>query len=231
MEDIIEIYNNYHNSQTDDNLQAFYNILAISTFLIPFKIVNGSENLITLQDKNRTKYFPIFTDFNAVSRGISTTIDDEIKFAEVTSKEIHEILKSNSTINAIVLNPYDINVVLNKKVIQLLYSINDSAKELYGNSTKNTTVFEKNLSAIFDSFPEIKRAYFTKMLLKEELSYLVVLEYFEQSNKEIFEKISDTIVKQEIIFDLPLDMISADTKLGKDIMLSQKPFYIKNSNE
>lgn len=227
MTNIIELYNRFQNNQTDDNLHEFYNILSISTFLIPFKVVNGNENLITIQDSYKNIYFPIFTDFNAVNRGVLNTIDEAIKFAEVTVKEIHNILQDNSTVELVVLNPYDINVVINKEVIQLLYSLNDSGKVIFGDPVEDTTIVEKKLSTIFKDIGEIKRAYFTKIVIKEEPSYLIVVEGIDKLTEVIFQNISKKVIDKKIDLDLPLDMISADTKLGKEIMLSQKPFYIK----
>lgn len=227
MSDIITLYNKFQNDQTDDNLQEFYKGLSVSIFLIPFKVVDGNENLITIQDRNNTIYFPVFTDFKAVSGGVLNTLDEEIKFAEVTVKEIDDILRNNSTVKAIALNPYDINVVINKEVIQSLYSLNDSSKVIFGVPAEDTTTVENKLSAIFSDMQKIERAYFAKIIIRKTPSYLVVVKSFDKLTSEVFKSISKEIVHKKIHLDFPLDMISADTELGKDIMLSQEPFYVK----
>lgn len=228
MSNVIESYSRLQENKTDVNLQKFYNTLSISTFLIPFKVVNGIENLITIQDRNETVYFPIFTDFAAVSRGVLNTSSEAIKFAEVTIKEIDNVLQKHASVKAVVLNPYDINVVISKEEVQFLYSLNNSAKVIFGIPAEDTKIIESKLSDIFRDMPDINRAYFTKIVIRDESSYLVVIEGIGKLQEEVFQKISKEIVERKLYLKLPLDMISSDTKLGKDIISSQNPFYIKN---
>lgn len=227
MQDIIELYNKFQRNQSDDNLKDLYDALAHSKFLLPFNSKSGKDSLITIEDSNKIIYFPIFLDFNAVKRGVLSTLDKNIKFADVSVDTMLEILENNPKVTSVVLNPYDINLVISKELMRVLSSINNSAKVMYGKPEENVEVFENKLSNILDTVQEIKSAYFTKIIIKKESSYLIVLEGFEVLNKDIFEKISNIIVEQEIIFNLPLDMISSDSELGKDIMENQKPFYTR----
>ena len=89
-------------------------------------------------------------------------------------------------------------------------------------------MIEKKLSNIFKEIPSVNNVFFVKILVKEESSYLLVIDYDNSQNELLlFEKISKKIASHKIDSDCPFDLISSNTELGEEIMKDNSPIYTR----
>lgn len=114
---------------------------------------------------------------------------------------------------------------MNQVDLAAVLSLRDSQKLFWGRPTENTSLLEANLSTIFKECSLIKRVFLQKIIIQKESSYLLVIDHQSDDDKTLFESVSQKISSEGVESDLPIDMISWSTKLGKEIADDIFPFY------
>lgn len=190
MLDLSLLYNIYKESNRESDWKKFAIALSKSHLLVPFTTINSSDILITLNGSDGRKYLPIFTDFESINLS-SSLFNKGVKFAKVDIVYIYKFLERNSPVKYVVLNPCGISVFMDKDYIETILSLINSRKILFGKPIEDTTSIENELSNIFKEIPSVNNVFFVKILVKEESSYLLVIDYDESQNELLlFEKIS-----------------------------------------
>ena len=227
MLDLNLLYNIYKESNRESDWKKFAIALSKSHLLVPFTTTNSSDILITLNGSDGRQYLPIFTDFESINLS-SSLFNKDVKFAKVDIVYIYKFLERNSPVKYVVLNPCGISVFMDKDYIETILSLINSRKILFGRPIEDTTSIENELSNIFKEIPSVNNVFFVKILVKEESSYLLVIDYDESQNELLlFEKISKKIASHKIDSDFPFDLISSNTELGEEIMKDNPPIYTR----
>lgn len=205
-------------------MEEFFIMLSESHILVPFIYIEDSEMLFTICDTENNEYFPIFSDFKSFEEH-DIFFEKNIKFAEVKLDYIYELLENSTSVGQVVLDPYDINIVMNKEDIKSLISQRDSRRIVYGIPEENTATLERELSIIFKDIPFVNAVFLTKVVIKEKSSYLLVIDHHKHNEESLFNNISQEMLDQGIESNLPVDLISSSTELGKEIIKNISPFY------
>ncbi|MGT2867208.1 enhanced serine sensitivity protein SseB C-terminal domain-containing protein [Streptococcus fryi] len=223
MSDLKSLYNIYVETKEDSDWINFSIMLSESHILVPF-YMEDSEMLFTIRDTENNEYFPIFSDFQSFE-GHDIFFEKNLKIAEVTLDYIYELLENSISVGQVVLDPYDINIVMNKEDIKSLISQRDSRRIVYGIPAEDTTTLEKGLSIIFKGIPRVNAVFLTKVVIQEKSSYLLVIDHHEHNEESLFKNISHEILTQGIESAMPVDLISSSAELGKEIVKNISPFY------
>lgn len=227
MLDLNLLYNIYKESNRESDWKKFAIALSKSYLLVPFTTIDSSDILITLNGSDGRQYLPIFTDFESINLS-SSLFNKSVKFAKVDIVYIYKFLERNSPVKYVVLNPCEISVFMDKDYIESILSLINSRKILFGKPIEDTTLIEKKLSNIFKEIPSVNNVFFVKILVKEESSYLLVIDSDDSQNELLlFEKISKKIASHKIDSDCPFDLISSNTELGEEIMKDNPPIYTR----
>lgn len=239
-----------YQSQTQINKQIAINTLVHSNVLVPIAInceAKSNENneivitkdtqlaLILLENDKREKYCPVFTNETELSKyGQQKSGILKQGFINVAKT----VLKPNSEISGIVVNPFGISLTLDSKLLESIcnpvindptpraYKIEKGTKVMIGEPKTYPTKMVEIIKAVLNNHKCINNAWLRLMVRPgNEMSYLIIIDSEDEDLVHLF---SDLAQLCEPHSDkVPLDFIkfkknsAFDTAAVKDA----KPFF------
>lgn len=182
-------------------------------------------SLISINDQQGKPYLMAFTDWMEVRKW---NREEDVQTLIFTYGEYQKILaEGDSPYAGFVINPYGANIVMNKTVLEGLYSDQMTMQEgesvMIGLPQDYPTGMVEKLKQVFREIPETRSAYLLWMIRNNEKSYLLVLDAggSEQKLFPIVGEICKAYLKENF-----LDMVSLNSQFGQRAVENQKPFYM-----
>ena len=190
-----------------------------------FTPIKANQRLVLISNREGKTYIPLFTSMEQYAKG---NIDE--KTIQLPLPQFETILQADDQIDGIVLNPFDQNILYTKEEIHnaLQEDIPFTQNEaVIIQEIQETTPLLPFLFKTFEQNGNLQEAYVVKMIreINEEESYLVILDA-----KAYSEELCQKIASQALSYlnpDDKLDFLSASSDLGRQIVQSQKPLYMK----
>lgn len=131
----------YRSNDSEENLGSMYQELIDSTFIVPViitpKPVEGEEinltkdtrfNFYVMKNKDGARYLLIFSCLQSIKDWANTNKPDTVNLA---FKDIVNILKKDESIQGILVDPMDGNMVFERELMFTLFEIDNEATELH----------------------------------------------------------------------------------------------------
>lgn len=204
-----------------------YDTLLNTQLLIPAIIKNDNKiDIIKIKNRKGEEFLAGFTDKKNLN--LNSEPADGVVF---TMENYLEVIKSNSSISGIVINPYSNNLVLtrsNLKYIENLLNIKKNNEIVVGLPSNYPQNLVDTLSEYFESNTEIgvKKAFLLQIIKANQPSLLIVVDVDIDEESDFLQKLG-SITKPLLVEDQVADLILFDNDFGRDITSGYDPFYIK----
>lgn len=191
---------------------------------LQFPLITNSEDKV---------FYPFFTDWNELRK-----FDPEQKFSGNIAT-FYDIKCFIDKANGISINPFGINIILTKDMINAIESAANSApqnsvikeqiadkdtKVMLGEPAEYPQKMVDEISKYLKTNKNIKAAYLRLMMKENEQSYLIVVDFSGDKN-EVFSGIADAGIP--FSNGKFLDFVPVSSEFGKDAIKSVEPFYKK----
>lgn len=191
------------------------------------KIVLGEETNISLLsiDNGKGEHFLMaFTDWDELKKWKQNQKTLILLYDDY--QEI--ILRKESMYQGIVINPFGENIVLDRKILastrENMETVQKGESVMLGKPKEYPTDLVNELKKYFVIMKSVDKAYLLWMVRGNESSYLLVIDS-KMSTQQLFPSIGQ--ICQPFLRGKLLDIILADSSLGKAAIEEQTPFFIK----
>ena len=181
-----------------------------------------------IKTKDEKTFLIAFTSDEEVNKWQKSKVQQSIIY---TFEDYAMIITNNDNIDGFVIDPKGCNIAITKEMIKEIKSNitqetvleKDSTVEL-GMPKEYPHELVKKLCDLFLNMPKVKKAYLMLMTKNEKLSYLVIIDA-DGEEKECFNTIASAAIP--FLNSMPLNLLPANTDLGKKAMEKFTPFYNK----
>lgn len=193
------------------------------------QIILGEETSITLLgiDNEQSDHFLMaFTDWDELKKWKQNYDQQTL----VLSYEDYQgiITKSGAAYQGMVINPFGENIVLDRQMLKNTrkneYVIQKGESVMIGIPKEYPTGMVNKLKDYFTKMQNVEKAYLLWMVRGNESSYLLVLDS-PISPQQLFPLISH--ICQPFLKGKLLDIVFANSELGKYAIKEQTPFFTK----
>lgn len=193
------------------------------------KIVLGegtSIALLSIDNKQREHFLMAFTDWGELKKWRQHHAQQTLVLSYEDYQEI--IIKNDSVYHGMVINPFGENIVLNRQMLSNTrkneHIIQKGESVMIGIPKKYPADMLNKLKEYFAKIQNVEKAYLLWMVRGKESSYLLVLDS-KISPQQLFPPIGH--ICQPFLKGKLLDMVLANSGLGKGAIEGQTPFFIK----
>lgn len=183
-------------------------------------------SLLSIDDKNNETFLMAFTDWNEIKKGEQIEGKQTLVLTYEDYRKI--IIKNHSPYKGMVINPFGENVVLSKQLLADTREneriIQKGESVMLGLPREYPIDMVNKLKEYFVFTQNVDKAYLLWMVRDKESSYLLVLDT-EVSPRQLFPIIGQ--ICQPFLNGKLLDIILANSSLGKNVVEEHFPFFTK----
>jgi hypothetical protein len=208
------------NPDTEEDLKKH---LLEATFIVPVEKKSkkeGEVDLVLLSDQNGEHYFQAYTDKESFEKWDS--YEDYDMFTITFDKYAHALISGSSSIKGLVINPFTENVPLKREFIEYVFGSNKIKVEVIKDYPKKEL---KVIKEVLKEVKEVNKAYLFKMFKAGVEGYLLIVETDKESNKRIYDKIGNKVIKK--IDQINLEIGDSKDPKYKEMLKGNDPIYVK----
>lgn len=220
---IEEAVKSLRNNRSDDKLQDLEDIIISSQLLLTIQKVSEEEmHLVVITNKQNERYLPVYSDLKNMELN-----QQELQYTEVTFEQLVELLKQDSNIDGIVIDPYSNNIPFTRDDCFSMQArrpiIKKGTKISIGEPSADVSGLVAGLTELMGKYPTISTAYLVQSVNGEtkQASLLVVV---NNDDIDVMRSISaesgKLLAPQEI-----LDFVPESSGIGKFVADNFDPFY------
>ena len=193
------------------------------------KIVLGEENsiaLLSIDNKQGEHFLMAFTDWDELKKWKQSQNHQTVIIKYEDYQEI--VIKNAPLYQGMVINPFGENLVLNKQILvdtrKNEQIIQKGESIMLGIPQKYPADMVNKLKEYFATMQNVDKAYLLWMVRGKESSYLLIIDA-KESPQQLFPQIGQ--ICQPFLKGKLLDMIIADSNLGRNAIEGHSPFFIR----
>lgn len=193
------------------------------------KIVLGegtSIALLSIDNKQSEHFLMAFTDWDELKKWKKNYAQQTLILSYEDYQEI--VIKNDSAYHGMVINPFGENIILDRQMLKNTrkneHIIQKGESVMIGIPKEYPTDMVNKLKEYFATMQNVEKAYLLWMVRGKESSYLLVLDS-QISPQQLFPLIGR--VCQPFLREKLLDIVLANSGLGKGAIEGQTPFFIK----
>ncbi|KRL85066.1 hypothetical protein FC50_GL001860 [Lacticaseibacillus pantheris DSM 15945 = JCM 12539 = NBRC 106106] len=219
---------NLRNTKTEESFRELEDTVMDSTLLLTIQQISEDEiHLVVITNDHDEKYLPVYSDTK--NMGLN---QQKLNYSEVSFGQLVDLLKQDSTIYGVVIDPYSNNIPFSRddwfSMQAKKQSVKSGTEISIGKPSADVSELTDGLIELLKKQPKIDSAYLVQSIENENnRSSLLVVVNSDSSGalRAVSDEAGALLSSQET-----LDFIPQNTGIGKFVAENFVPFYNKDDS-